>query len=642
MSQNKKVKRYFARKENFYISGIENAPYAEVILPIGDEEYYIEKDVIYSRNASVREKNSIEILDEQGIQNQNVLKEKKKLLPGDEICLGDYKITFFEKYIVIEGGDEIQLGEEVKASESEEKNISSDEQKISTSRFDVKITLDEIEKPDIPFEGYPIYKRSPRIIYRVPDDQIEIKSPPSKKTMGRDGLAELIVPVLSTAAFTVAMGVFLKRGPYVYMSVGMTAITTIFSVKRFFKDRKKTKEDNKHRNEIFTKYLLKVRRKLINKHNEEKQAYEYISPTTETIIEKINSGSSRLYERNLIDDDFLEVLMGFYDGKSALRIKYGKDEIALEKDDLEKKARAASEEFKKINNIPLSINLRHSNLGLVGSRENVHNKLKRILAQLTFFHSYHDLEIVFIHDYKYEKDFEYTKWYPHLKIHSINISGRIFSESGKETLSSLQQILKERKQVIEEKKQEQIFKPHMLFIIDEPKMVLNHPVMEYLQEDEQNLGFSIIYTTDNEANLPENIHTIVLLENSKTGRLLINEGLEGTAGISTEETKTSISQIPIGIETEQLNVVGLDISKEPALIIGESGMGRTNVVKCTLEFITKHVKETQTFIFDTTSMNLRNYSNLDNIEYATGKEQSVLLMEKLKELIENRKVTFEA
>ncbi len=52
---------------------------------------------------------------------------------------------------------------------------------------------------------------------------------------------------------------------------------------------------------------------------------------------------------------------------------------------------------------------------------------------------------MFIHDYKYEKDFEYTKWYPHLKIHSINISGRIFSESGKETLSSLQTDFKREK-----------------------------------------------------------------------------------------------------------------------------------------------------------------------------------------------------
>ncbi|WP_192932854.1 hypothetical protein [Lachnobacterium bovis] len=43
----------------------------------------------------LEKKNSIETLDEQGIQNQNILQEKKKLLPGDEICLGDYKITFF-------------------------------------------------------------------------------------------------------------------------------------------------------------------------------------------------------------------------------------------------------------------------------------------------------------------------------------------------------------------------------------------------------------------------------------------------------------------------------------------------------------------------------------------------------------------
>ena len=155
--------------------------------------------------------------------------------------------------------------------------------------------------------------------------------------------------------------------------------------------------------------------------------------------------------------------------------------------------------------------------------------------------------------------------------------------------------------------------------------------------------------------LPEELHFSQLSEypgyEEMVGEDTINEGLEGTAGEGEaianngelqESLAVPVTQIPIGIETEQLNVVGLDISKEPALIIGESGMGRTNVVKCTLEFITKHVKETQIFIFDTTSMNLRNYSNLDNIKYATGKEQSVLLMEKLKELIENRKVTFEA
>ena len=88
-----------------------------------------------------------------------------------------------------------------------------------------------------------------------------------------------------------------------------------------------------------------------------------------------------------------------------------------------------------------------------------------------------------------------------------------------------------------------IFKPHFLFVIDEPKMILNHPIMEYLQDRELNLGFSMIYTTDNEANLPENIRTVCLIENSQDGRLLLDEGerinkkfnLQHTANINLEE-----------------------------------------------------------------------------------------------------------
>ena len=78
-------------------------------------------------------------------------------------------------------------------------------------------------------------------------------------------------------------------------------------------------------------------------------------------------------------------------------------------------------------------------------------------------------------------------------------------------------------------------------------MILNHPIMEYLQDREMNLGFSMIYTTDIEANLPENIKTVCLLENSINGRLLINEGerenkrfsLQSTTNINLEEMARS-------------------------------------------------------------------------------------------------------
>ena len=144
--------------------------------------------------------------------------------------------------------------------------------------------------------------------------------------------------------------------------------------------------------------------------------------------------------------------------------------------------------------------------------------------------------------------------------------------------------------------------------------------------------------------LPEELHFSQLPEypgyEEMVGEDTINEDREGTTGISTEETKTSISQIPIGIETEQLNVVGLDVSKDPALIIGEGGMGRTNVIKCTLKYITEHVKNAKIFVFDTASMKLRSFSSMENIDYASGKEQSIASLEKLKVLIEDRKIAY--
>ena len=48
--------------------------------------------------------------------------------------------------------------------------------------------------------------------------------------------------------------------------------------------------------------------------------------------------------------------------------------------------------------------------------------------------------------------------------------------------------------------------------------------MEYLQSREMELGFSMIYTTDQKSNLPENIRTICILDNSEEAHLLLEEG----------------------------------------------------------------------------------------------------------------------
>lgn len=144
------------------------------------------------------------------------------------------------------------------------------------------------------------------------------------------------------------------------------------------------------------------------------------------------------------------------------------------------------------------------------------------------------------------------RWYPHLRIHAVNVVGTVNSERKRDQiLGSLHQMIKNRKNKLEESKKESRFLPHLIFIIDEPKLIMDHSIMEYLDKEGDNLGFSIIYTTNMRANLPENIGTIVMLHNSGQATLLMEEKeeknlsfeLSDTSGINLEWMARNLSTL---------------------------------------------------------------------------------------------------
>ncbi len=165
---------------------------------------------------------------------------------------------------------------------------------------------------------------------------------------------------------------------------------------------------------------------------------------------------------------------------------------------------------------PVSIDLKKAHLGLVGEKKNIHEQLKILVAQLTFMQSYHDLEFVAIYDHKYEEDFKWMRWYPHFRLKAMNVIGCVNSERMRDQiLGSMHQIIKDRKLKRDESKKEGRFSPHYIFIIDEPKLIMDHSIMEYLDKEGFELGFSIIYTSHLRANLPENIGTVLMIDNSE-------------------------------------------------------------------------------------------------------------------------------
>lgn len=433
---------------------------------------------------------------------------------GDSLYYREGSLTIYEDCIVVEMAEELY------------------ETSLSEQAFD-----------ELPFEDFPRYKRSPRLIRKIPTEAIEIERPPAEKKMGRKDIIQTVIPPVIMLCVTIGVSVLMKRGLFVIVSVMSTLMSLVMSVTKLIRDRKECREQEEKRRQMYEDYLLSVRKRLYHARQEEAEAVRYNSPPVRKIEQMVRSYSSRIYERSSDDDDFLKVSVGLTDEPVSYSVHLKTKTMETDRDELEEEAEEVYRQFRMLTDKPVTVDLKRAHMGLVGEKTVIHEQLRLIVAQLAFFHSYHDLEIVTVFHERYNDEFRWMNWYPHLRIHAINAYGCINNDRMRDhVMGSMYRIIKDRKLKKEENKKESRFLPHYLFIIDEPKLIMDHAIMEYLDTEADGLGFSIIYTTNMRASLPANIKTIVSLENSKEGILLLEEGdminkrlrLQSTDGIAFE------------------------------------------------------------------------------------------------------------
>ncbi|MGL6059035.1 MAG: type VII secretion protein EssC [Culicoidibacterales bacterium] len=401
--------------------------------------------------------------------------------------------------------------------------------KIIGGKLSWQTELLEYVPPENENAQFPDYYKSPRIIRKLKTGKFTIQKPPQKITRKKGGLVKIIIPPVVMAIGTVVMAVMTGRGMYMLIGLAGTAVSLIFSITVYLEEQKELNTKTKKRTEVYEQYLLNTR-KILNKYKQdEAEALQYNHPTLEMIHNLINTYSPRIYERDFQADDFLVVTVGRLIGESNYRVHLEYDHLSPEEDELLDEAKAIYDEYKKNIRKPVVIDLKKAHLGIVGEKKEIHEQIHWILAELTFFHSYHDLQLVMLYSSEYKMEFDYIKWYPHAKLQANNLTGNVHSERIREQVfASLYQILKERKNKREEMKQEMHFSPHYIIIVDEYHMIMNHAIIEYFQNN-QDLGFSLIYTAPKQAHLPENIKTVIVMEDMDQARLVLNEGEEVNA-----------------------------------------------------------------------------------------------------------------
>jgi len=451
------------------------------------------------------------------LQGENIYLNGKKvpvgeypLSIGDSIWAGTTKIIPHNGYIECIG---VALGVDI------------DEETIINTGYTPNLNISPTTPT--PYTGFPDYKRSPRIIKRLPTEDAEIKSPQKKEEKKKWEILKVVLPPVMMSGVMVGGSMLLGRGLFVLISAAAMFVSVVFSTTMLISDRKERKKKQAEREENYDKYLLEKRKIIYDLYEANRESLLYHNLSPKEIEQEILSYSSRIYERSANDSDFLTMSLGCGTLPTSFNVKYEAEGAAddVNKDPLVDEMKELGSSYKNISNIPMVIDLKQAHLGLVGEKVYIHRQLSAIMTQLCFYQSYHDIEVIMLLEEEYRSGFEWTRWYPHLRIKNINVTGLISTENHRDqALGNVAQVLKMRKQKQEEEKKDSRFLPHYVFIIDNPKLIINHSIMEYLQTSDTDLGFSLIYTTHLQANLPENIKTVFLLTGGEHGILVMNEG----------------------------------------------------------------------------------------------------------------------
>src|SRR5699024_7043914 len=76
----------------------------------------------------------------------------------------------------------------------------------------------------------------------------------------------------------------------------------------------------------------------------------------------------------------------------------------------------------------------------------------------------------------------------------------------------------------ENKNQQVYFSPHFVILITDEKLILDHTIMEYFNEDSSSLGVSLVFVQDVMHSLPEHVTTVVDIKDRTTGNIILEEG----------------------------------------------------------------------------------------------------------------------
>ena len=392
------------------------------------------------------------------------------------------------------------------------------DEKVFCPRKNISVNNNKIKfsSKEVSLFNYPEFIRTPRMIWKLPKDKIEIVAPPKKENKpGLDTFLNLI-PTIGMTMMVLVM----PMGNPMYR-IGMLIVTLSSTIIMFIANTVKSSKAIKRRNRMYLEFLDKKEEEIKDLYNKQIDVLHKLYPSMEEACRVIQAFDRRLWEKSSTDEDFLNVYLGNGKVNISFDIDIPKEEFGEREDELLLKPREVKEKYSEIEDMPISINLKNNyGIGIVGSIDKVSSLIKNIIFETAVYHYSEDVNFICLCNEKNIKEWMWIRWLPHIwsKNREIRFMG-VGKESCHSILEGVYSLISKREQKDSNKK------PHYIMIVTDPTLLENEAISKYLDREKAiDLGLTTLYVYGNLEFIPKQCSQILeVIEDGKGSLIDIND-----------------------------------------------------------------------------------------------------------------------
>ena len=446
-----------------------------------------------------------------GIYVNNYKEISRKLENGDIVFIMGYKIIVLNDFIIVNG---FINGVAINSTNIVKRDLPVYNSQLIQTKDDDNAEL---------YSENDYYSRSPRFVTSIDEEEMKIDSPPGKSEPDNTPVIYTIGPMITMAmssvisASTSIMSAinnnasFATIAPTAFVSIAMLASTILWPTLMRNYSKKKQKEMEELRQQKYIEYLGQKRNEIEQYRINQFQVLTENFPEPSGLETIIINKKRNLWERQIDDNDFLNVRLGIGTIPLKLKVSYAAEGFTMSTDNLKEELSKIGESAKDIPNAPVTISLTERNkLVVIGEEYYKESMLKSIILQLATFHSYNDLKLVLMIDEDNSEIWQDIKILPHLWSNSRDIR---FYANNFEDMSKisfyLEQVYMSRKYSDDDGKRTetgltyQNVSPYYLIVVDNIKKTKTVEIISKILEEPNNVGFGLIILSEGIANLPD-------------------------------------------------------------------------------------------------------------------------------------------